>query len=177
MICRNFRNSVRKISQILRLVLSTGFQMCGCRFSRAKFPAFGRKGLFHTQASFSQDTINGTQIVRFFSSLKINHFFVCPFSPCFPSVCVELAPHTVQFFLSSLDLINSVLAVPISIFCPIADVSCVLRVTIHIGYSRAPIPSAKFAWVSSGGRSRPIYNPCSSYAVESPAAGIVSIPG
>ena len=30
-------------------------------FSRAKFPTFVRKGLLHAQASFSQDTINGTQ--------------------------------------------------------------------------------------------------------------------
>ena len=117
--------------------------MCGCCTGRAKFQTFGRKGLLLTQASFSQNTVNGTQIVRFFSSLKISHFFVCPFFPCFPSVCVELATHTVQFFLSPLDLLNTLcLSYPYQFFCPANDVSCVFRTTIP--YCMASPPQAVF---------------------------------
>merc|ERR1719284_2126371 len=32
------------------------------------------------------------------------HLFVCPLRPCSPSVCVQVASHTVQFFPPSLDL-------------------------------------------------------------------------
>lgn len=35
------------------------------------------------------------------------HLFVCPLRPCSPSVCVQVASHTVQFFPPSLDLVHT----------------------------------------------------------------------